>query len=386
MIKLYSPYKWFCLLMLLAACTQSYEPPAIKAPNRFLVVEGVINATPGASTTILLSRTRNLLDTFLTDPEKGARVQIESSAGNLFNLAEQAPGTYTSAPMSLNAGLGYRLRIVTSDNKEYASELVPVKQTPAIDSITWKQNSQAGQNKDVTIYANTHDPSNNTRYYRWDYTETWQYQAVFDTDLGWNAQAGLIFYYPPSDQRYNCWNVNEGTQISLASSVRLANDVIDHAPVVVIPQHSEKIGVRYSALVRQYALTQDAYQYWEILQKNTEKLGTLFDAQPSQLKGNIKSTADPNEPVIGYVSASTIQEQRIFIARQQLTDWQGGVSQPDCPIVVVPQNGTNYLILNYPDTSYGPNYFTSSGGIVLTKKTCLDCTRKGGTNKRPSFW
>jgi hypothetical protein len=371
--------------MLLVGCRQSYEPPAITAPNRFLVIEGAINASPGARTTILLSRTRNLLDTFLTDPEKGARVQIESSAGNVFNLVEQPAGTYTSAPLTLNASQRYRLKIITSDNKEYASDLVQVKPTPAIDSITWKQNMEPGQSKDVTIYANTHDPSNNTRYYRWDYTETWQYRAVFDTDLGWNVQAGLIFYYPPSDQRYNCWFVDEGTQISIGSSVKLSNDVIDHAPVVVIPQHSEKIGVRYSVLVRQYALTQDAYKYWEILQKNTQKLGTLFDAQPSQLKGNFRSVSNASEPVIGYASVSTVEEQRIFITRQELVEWQGGVSQPDCPMASTPQDPNNYLILNFPDTTFSPYYFVA-GGIILTKKTCLDCTRKGGTNKRPSFW
>ncbi|HYE53882.1 MAG TPA: DUF4249 domain-containing protein [Chitinophagaceae bacterium] len=384
-MKKHVPY-WCCLVMLLAACRQSYEPPALKAPNRFLVIEGVINATAGASTTILLSRTRNLVDTFLTDPERGARVQIESSAGNVFNLAEQAPGTYVSAPLSLNASQNYRLKIITSDNKEYLSDMVPVKQTPAIDSLTWRQRTDPALPKDVTIYANTHDPSNNTRYYRWDYTETWQYRAVYDTDLGWNVQAGLIFYYPPADQRYNCWYVSEGPQIAIGSSVKLSNDVIADAPVVVIPHNSEKIGVRYSALVRQYALTQDAYKYWEILQKNTQKLGTLFDAQPSQLKGNFRSVSNASEPVIGYASASTVQEQRIFIARQQLVDWQGGVSQPDCPMVTTPQNSSNYLILNYPDTTYGPYYFTSAGGIVLTKKTCLDCTRRGGTNQRPSYW
>lgn len=385
-MKFYRTYTLVCLLLMALACRQSYEPPAIKAANRFLVVEGVINLNAGEPTTILLSRTRNLSDTFLTDPERGAAIQVQSAAGNIYHLSEQTAGVYASGPLALNAAQQYRLRIQTSDGKEYLSELVQAKATPPIDSITWKQHLEPGQAKDVTIYASTHDPANNTRYYRWEYVETWQYRAVYDTDLGWNVQAGLIFYYPPSDQRYNCWFENAGTQIAIASSIKLSGDVIDRAPLYTLPYNSEKLGVRYSVLVKQYALTQDAYKYWEILQKNTQQLGTLFDAQPSQLKGNIRNAANDNEPVIGYVSASAVQQQRIFIARQQLVDWQGGVSQPDCPIATTSQDPNNYLILNFPDTSFGPYYFTSGGGLVLTKKTCLDCTRKGGTNKRPSFW
>ncbi|HEY0680600.1 MAG TPA: DUF4249 domain-containing protein [Chitinophagaceae bacterium] len=376
-MKMHLRYTIICLFIMVA-CRQAYEPPVIKAPNRYLVVEGVINATPGSITTINLSRTRNLLDTFLTDPVSAAQIQIESGSGGLFFLHETAAGRYISDPLTLNPSHTYRLKIQTVDGKSYLSDFVPLKISPAIDSITWRQD------KDVTIYANTHDPLNNTRYYRWDFTETWQYRSVHETDLGWSN--GLIFFIDPANQIYNCWNQAESKKIALGSSLRLSEDVIDHAPVTVIPQHSDKIGIRYSILVRQYAMTEEAYRYWEILQKNTQQLGTLFDAQPSQLKGNIRNANDAEEPVIGFVSVSTVQQQRIFIAKSQLTDWTGGFSSIDCALIFTPQNPTNYLILNYPDTSYGPYYFTSSGSIALAKKICLDCRRLGGTNQKPSFW
>jgi hypothetical protein len=368
--------RYLFLLMLFAACKQAYEPPVITAPNRFLVVEGVINTTPASRTTIILSRTRNLVDTIVTDPVRGALVRIESKAGNTYTLTEQANGRYVSAQLSLNPNDSYRLRI-SADGNEYNSDFVQVKATPAIDSITWKQD------KDVTIYANTHDPSNNARYYRWDFTETWQYHAFYETMLG--VDNGLIFYRDASNQVYNCWSTGEATQIALGTSIRLAQDVIDHAPVTTIPQPSEKIGIRYSILVRQYALTEQAYKYWEILQKNTQQLGTLFDAQPSQLKGNIHNGANASEPVIGFVSASSVQEKRLFIDNSSLVDWASTVDGPDCQLKSTPQNPVNYLIYSYPDTTYGPYYFVT-GGIILTLKTCLDCTRRGGTNQKPSFW
>jgi hypothetical protein len=51
--------------------------------------------------------------------------------------------------------------------------------------------------------------------------------------------------------------------------------------------------------VYQYALTKDQYDYWTELKKNSEQLGTLFDAQPSQLNSNIHSM-EIHRLVLGY--------------------------------------------------------------------------------------
>ena len=383
-MKMKLSYRLLCVVLLVAACKQVYEPPAITAPNRYLVVEGVINATPGARTTILLSKTRNLQDTILTDPERSATVRIESSGGTHFNLTEQSAGRYVSAQLNLKLNDSYRLRIRTSNGNEYVSALVPVKISPAIDSLGWKQSTESPM--DVTVYASTHDASNNSRYYRWDFTETWQYRAVFETDMLVDYAARLIYYTDSTNQVYNCWVTDPSTDIVLGSSVRLSQDVIDHAPVTVVPQNSPKIGVRYSILVRQYVLTPEAHQFYEILQKNTEQMGTLFDPQPSQMKSNIANVANPAEPVIGFVTASTVTEKRLFIDRRDLVNWSGGLPSNDCTVQFTFQDPNNYLIWNYPDTAYGPYYFTTGGGMAIARNTCLDCRRKGGSNQKPAFW
>ncbi|MGB8192154.1 MAG: DUF4249 domain-containing protein [Chitinophagaceae bacterium] len=346
------------------------------APNRYLVVEGVINATPGGRTTIMLSRTRNLTDTFVVDPVQGAILQIEASNGTQYTLTEQAGGKYVSAPLSLNAGLNYRLKITTGS--QYVSDFVPVKITPPIDSLSWTQD------KDVTVFVSTHDPLNNARYYRWDFTETWQYEAVYDNLLG--VENRLIFYKDSNTQTFNCWSEEEAREIALGTSVKLSQDVIDRAPVTIVPQNSEKISVRYSILVRQYTLTEEAHKYWEILQKNTQRLGSLFDAQPGQLKANIRNSANAAEPVIGFASASTVTEKRMFIDHAEVVDWGSLVPGPECKPVFTFQNPTNFLIYDYPDTSYVPYYFVTGGGLAVVQKPCIDCRTRGGINKKPSFW
>ncbi len=54
------------------------------------------------------------------------------------------------------------------------------------------------------------------------------------------------------------------------------------------------------------------------VQRNTEQLGSIFDALPSETGGNIHNTADPTEMVIGFIGTSTETEKRIFINRTQL--------------------------------------------------------------------
>ena len=367
------------VILSVIACKKPYEPPVIKTETNFLVVDGTISCGNDAITTITLSRTKRLSDSILFEPELNALVFVEQEQGGSFFVGEQNNGVYNTQPLTLDPNKNYRLKIVTANNKEYVSTFITGKTTPAIDSVTWKQN------QDVIISVHTHDPLNNTRYYRWDYIETWNYQSIYSTIYG--VKNGLIYIKDAAGQTDSCWRTANSTNIILSSSIALSEDVISNFPVTVILQHDEKISKGYSILVKQYAITPEAFQYLQLIQKNTQQLGTLFDAQPSQLKGNIQSMDNPNEPVIGYISASTIAEKRIFIRNRDLTDWNHIPNVSGCGnILTIPQNPTNYLIFDYPDPSLGPYYFVDPGGIVVTKKRCLECTERGGTNVKPSFW
>ena len=105
----------------------------------YLVIDGVINASPNVVTTITLSRTKNLADSLPPKPELGAQVIIERENGATLSLSSQGDGRYTSTPFNLSPSAMYRLKITTQGGTVYQSDLVPVKQTPEIDSVTWQQ-------------------------------------------------------------------------------------------------------------------------------------------------------------------------------------------------------------------------------------------------------
>jgi hypothetical protein len=370
----------FCIVIYIG-CKKPYNPPAIQFDNKFLVIDGTLINSADSPSVFTLSRTIKLTDTtFSSAAERGATVSVDGSSGESYPFIEQAGGVYKSNPLLLNSANKYRLKIITSSGDQYLSDFVEVQQAPPIDSITWQQQN------DVMLYINTHDPSDNTKYYRWDFTETWQYTAPLKSELG--VENGLIYYVEdrPNDQKYNCWSTDNSSEILVGSSIGLNQDVINRAPIGTVPQNSIKINVRYSILVKQYAITENAYQYFSILKKNTENLGSIFDAQPTQLIGNIHSVKNPSEVVIGYFTASSAQQKRIFINRDEVANWNYIYQGQSCDMIPIEQNPTNFLLYTYPDPGYTAYYFFGMTGLELNRVSCLDCTLQGGTNQKPSYW
>ncbi len=368
------------LLTISVSCRKPYTPPEITTDYSYLVVDGVVNANKAGITTLQLSRTIPLTDsTSETKPETGATVFIEDQSGSSYPVVSVGNGVYTSNALSLNISAKYRLRINDTKGDSYLSDYVAVKQTPPIDSLTWKQD------KDLTVFVHTHDPLGNTTYYRWDYVETWQYRSMLEQKLGLDNQ-NLLFYRDASTQVYNCWQTFISNNIVTATSRNLAQDIISYAPVTTIEQNDQRLFVRYSINVKQYGVTKEAFDYWQILQKSTQKTGSVFDPAPAQVSGNIHCVNKPDKPVIGFVSASYITEKRLFVDHRELVGWnQRAVPDISCETIYTFQHPTDWRIYNFPDTTYGPYYFSSST-IILAKKDCLDCTRKGGTPVKPAFW
>ncbi len=363
----------FCTLVVVSwCCKEPYDLPVVLKNTNFLVVEGLI--TPD-TTTIALSRTRNLGDTTSLIPELNATVLIQAERGGFYTLQRRNDGIYSIGALPLNLTDRYRVKILSS-NFEYQSEYVSIKQTPPIDSITWTYDH------DISIYVSTHDPSNSTRYYRWEYEEVWEYRAFYESILGYAN--GQLYFRDSTQSLYTCWNKLVSNDIILGSSASLGEDRIEKVFLTGIPNGLEKVSQLYSILVKQTGLTKEAYEFWQLLRKNTKNLGTLFDAQPSELLGNIQNVTNPNEPVIGYVSAAVTQQKRLFIRRGQLNGWFDKIPF-SCPVKTFP-NVPDSVQFYLSDTTLAPAYSTSGGGLAISKNVCVDCRRRGGTTTKPSFW
>ncbi|HVW12975.1 MAG TPA: DUF4249 domain-containing protein [Mucilaginibacter sp.] len=382
-------------IVLFTACRKLYNPPAITSTGNgvsYLVVEGNINT--GDSTVIRLSRTVPLASSTGSKPELGASVSIVSDGGSAYALVE-TPGGYYSAPnLGLNPSGKYGLKITTLDGKTYQSDLVPVKNSPPIDSVYYRI-----QGNGLEIYADTHDPTNSTRYYRWDFDDTYRYHSAFDSyEYLSTSPFDTVLVRPPANQIYICYRGDKSTGLLLNSTAKLSKDIALQNPILYIPSNSEKIADRYSINVKQYALTADAFNYFKELQKNTEQLGSIFDAQPSQLPGNIHCTSNPAEPVLGYVTAGNSSQQRIFIDVRNLPAWLPDSPYAGCRLdtaLFARSEGATSVInevqlyiytgIYIPIYAIEPPGSTHILGYAASDASCVDCTVRG-TTIRPGFW
>ncbi|RYY13751.1 MAG: DUF4249 domain-containing protein [Chitinophagaceae bacterium] len=361
-------------LMLFVSCIKSFNPPAISAANlNMLVVDGYI--VPGSATTIRLSRTLNITDSFHVVPEQNAQLFLEGQTGTSTAFQTGFDGTYTCPTAFIALDDQYRLRIKLQDGKEYLSDFVPVKQSPTIDSVEWEEE------KDVNIYVTTHDPTGNARYYKWEYEETTEYRANYEAVLDWIDNQ--FVFLEPDQIKYRCWKYFNSTNIVLGNSAALSEDVINRNRIAIVPNDNTKIAHRYSILVKQYSLTADGYKYWQILQANTEQNGNLFDPQPAQLRSNIHSVNDPNELVVGFVSASTVTEKRIFIRATQIINRPSSPFATLCePVFIGSQDPAKLL----NGTGMKPAFISRSQGLAIAPAVCVDCTIQGGSLIKPSYW
>ena len=383
------------LLLFLSSCVDPFEPEVGNIPESFVVVDGFINSQ--GRTTIKLSRTINLSADTVPPAELNAAVFIEDEAGTQYSLqqpyylTEQNAGTYTSDNITLDPLKKYRLHFTTAAGKEYASDFVTVKTTPPIDAVTWQANADGLQ-----IYVNSHDATNNTQYYRWKYEETWEFTSAFQSPYEYSNRAII----PRQEDIYHCWKTEPSAAIKISSTARLSQDVISDYILVKIPANSVKLGRRYSILVKQYALMPEEYTYYELLRKNTENIGSLFDPLPTQLTGNVHCLTNAAEAVIGFVGARSETERRIFIGREELpATWSGfttgyeSCARPDTvkidyqlyknidDVIEYFSSGQSLPINSVSSTSGIPTLI----GYTYSYPGCVDC-RLRGTNVKPDFW
>lgn len=376
---------YFILIITSLNCKEVYNPPTVKNNPFLLVVDGII-FSGNDSSKITLSRTKSLSDTAPQIKELNARVSVAGKSGVEYPLTETGNGQYIASQLLLDNSEQYQLKIITGDGNEFRSELNNVHPSPPMDSLYWAQDSAGAH-----IYVNTHDPTNNTRYYRYEYEETWEYLSDFDSFLEYIDENNII-PRPLSNQIYRCYQSHNSTNIEVTSTAQLSSDIVYKFEAVYVPTGSIKLSALYSVLVKQYAITADGFNYWTNLKKNTEQLGTLFDLQPFSELGNIQCVNNPDNKCIGFISFTTLQQQRIFISRNVLIAWNyqpyygNCILRYDIPSLISthfqPPGGPygNSLIGQGLDTVYHfPVYLYSTN-------LCVDCTYNGGSPLKPSYW
>lgn len=380
---------FFIFFVLLTGCKEKYDSPVQSPVTGYLVVDGVLNSGPGTAS-LTLSRTTKFENKNISY-EKNAIVTLQGADSSLRSFTEKGPGIYSAENLNLNAALKYRLRISTSGGSRYVSDFVEVKNNPPIDSISWKL-----ENNGLQTYINTHDAQNATRYYQWYYEETWQITSSYYPILKYKITAvpsvGNVYSvvyrdsatYSNDPTIVNCWQFNNPLSIYLGSTAKLSQDVV-YLPLAFIPRGAIKLGVLYSVNLRQYSWSKEGYEFMEKMKRNTEATGSVFDPQPSELKGNIYNLTNAADPVIGFFNISPLREKRIFIKPSDVPGW--GYNQ-GCFEMEIENNSDSIMRKGlglYPVEPVKQGLFGTIVTFRAASPDCADCTLRG-SNKKPVYW
>lgn len=380
---------WILLVLLLCtvgpSCVETFDLKNIRY-NNSLVVEGHISDI-NEPQRIKLSRTAAINErVFLAEP--GAEVTIENESGEKTQFHEIKPGIYESTAFAGIVGQGYSLLITTSNGRKYKSEQVAMKPVPPIGRIyaEFVKDPERG----IKISVDTEDPANKTRKYRWEYIETYEIQTPYPSNyVVLPGATEATWRYDRVDQ---CWASDTLRKVLIKSTDSQSQDKVIGFPLRFIPETSYIFRIKYSMLVRQYALSPEAYNYWELTRVFNETQGSLADVQPGNVISNVRGVTDPDETVLGYFDASGVSEQRVFFNYRDFT--AAGYERPtyrtSCyelqPIYVVETEIANYMLTHSAHLAIWDVVGSSpTAQFELFPIGCCDCSNMGVTVK-PSFW
>jgi len=371
--------------ILLMNCVEPFPLTSIEY-NEVLVIEALLT-NEFKQHKVTISRTSKLNELVFL-PEEGASVKIQINQGFEIPLTETSPGIYLTPEYAGTSGTDYKLFVNTQDNKEYVSREVQLKQTPAIENVYAKYPvfNDSGE-KGIQIYLDTEDPTNQTRFYRWEYEDTYEIKTPYPSKFVWLGGNNITFRLQAVD---NCWASSTSNNVFVRTTKGLLSDRVTAMPLKFISSQSPELVIKYSILIKQYALTEEAYLFWKQIQNVNETQGSLFDIQPGEVNGNIFSIDSKNK-VLGYFDAASVSSKRSFFT--PLDFEESGYSPPQllgscletAPIEVpIEELGTTMNIYQKSLTIYdalgaGPS------SVLLLRISCCDCTSKG-TNVKPAFW
>jgi hypothetical protein len=379
----------FILIITATGCVKQFLPEFGTDPNLY-VVEGLITDQPGSqgvrvSRSIPLGKSSDLI------PVSGCNVWITNDLGTKYTLTGASSGMYfTSNDFRGVVGRKYTLyvevtrydvptkkKVVDFTVQSKPAEMLPV---PPIDSLYYEKLQLTAENgfpvegEGCQVLLNTSDPANKSRFFRWDYSETWKIQG------------------PTYQKTINsvCWITNNSDEINAKAVTGLSENKIKAQKVKFISNQSDRLSVRYRIQVNQYSLNENEFNYWSDLEKITQQSGNFYDITPASVNGNLFIVGNPDRQVLGYFSVSAKSSKVMYI-----DDYFKKLVDPyrDClkdsilrdelnpfpPPGLLEYAGNDYWIVEV-DLGQPPMYI-----ITTDNKGCIDCTVRG-TKVKPDFW
>ncbi|MFC2081454.1 DUF4249 domain-containing protein [Bacteroidota bacterium] len=369
----------------MVSCIELYQPE-IKEMQEMLVINGSISDQPGWHY-VEVSRSSPYNEPGFI-PVEGCVVRVEDENGLSVTYADYKPGVYRADldASFLGVNKAYKLYVYTQEGKEYQSDYDSLLACPPIDSLYYETDRQAMEDSKITypgiqFYVDVKGKAGESRDFLWKMEESYEYHSKYDIQFIWNGEE-VEEFDPPIDSLHRCYRTRSISEIYAASSRYLVTNELNRYPLNFVSGNTPKLKIKYSLMVTQHSLSNDAFLYWDNIRKLIGETGGLYEKQPANTKGNIHNVNDAEEQILGFFYASQEREKWIILKNQ----FDFAIQDYSCPIDTVEDlwdfPGDLYIIslnINEEGERRGEPYGTSYRG-------CFDCRLRGGTLEPPYYW
>jgi len=315
------------ILLLLTPVLSCIDPVSFdfKGQTEHIVIEGKWSDQPEDSyVKITMSRP------FTTPYQKivdDAVVYLVSDQGERYNYQHVEGGIYWPDEYYFShdiVGKTYTLHVLTTDGKEYESKPVTVKPVPQIDSLYYSYDEreifEIGTVRrkwfnGYTFYVNYSDPAGVNNFYRWSYTDIYEVLTQPALHMIYNCRG-----CPKPDPLpccAKCW-VDEKEHILQVESDRLSDGRKVTGHELKFFPFERYMHFKFKYKVYQYAISEEAFLYYDALIKQSKSEGSIFDPPPTQLKGNIFNINDSEDQVLGFFEAAAASVKEIVVTRSDV--------------------------------------------------------------------
>ena len=373
--------------ILICSCIEEYNPHIGKEDAIKYVIYGKI-ANNDNKQYVYISKSAEVgISNLKKFPVSNCDVKIIDDKGNTFQLIEsEEQGCYCISIDSQYLTLGslFQINVVTPEGDLIVSEFEQLYESPDVDSIYYEISEVSTTDPEINIptlqfYMDYNGENANSQSIRIEFEETWEYHADFPIKWYYDGWNGIVELPQPDYSKQICWKTTKSSNIYILSTEDLTGNNYKKYPLHSIPNTSENLAYGYSLLIKQSAISKQAYEYFEKLNANIVKEGGLYDTQPQQIEGNLTNINNPDKKVLGYFYTSGVKEKRIFIS--PISEFHLNFSTHCEPIYL--QRGPGMLRNKFAYLWY---FDDEPGKAYQLQDACVDCTSLGGVTTKPDFW
>jgi len=251
----------------------------------------------------------------LPEPVSGATVILLDDMGDQIPFIEEIAGKYVPENFLGVPGRTYRIRVHFPDGEVYES--VPEKMPVSIgtDDVYYTIEPQQYTDQDgivternfIRIFtSHTLPDQQDPPYIKWHVEEVY---AIYPTDFPdpfGNVPPPCFVYQQVDPQNIVLFN-GEEVKTQMIPDLEIISRLID-------PSFKER---HYFTTYQSY-LTREAYEYWRKADVVANQVGSIFDAPPARIKGNIFNVNDQTQEVLGYFQAANQDFDRFYLLPDDL--------------------------------------------------------------------